>query len=271
MQPLFGQAMLDGLIIIGGSTVLAVGGLFVVRKKFKGETQKACHEVAGYLLAIIGSLYAILLGMIVVGSSAKVDQAAQKATVEANMLSNIAHMTQSFTPQFRQTILSCLYDYAVAAQGQDWSKVQDGQEKEATIPAYQRLWKEIAEFSPQGVKEVQAREHILSDMQELSDARRHRMIGARSTLSPVLWTVLIVGAVMIVLFTYFFFLENLLAQTVMTSFVVIFLSLNVYLVYLCQNPYRAEFAAKESGFGYSFTPNWFLDTEKSTDIKEAGK
>lgn len=73
---------------------------------------------------------------------------------------------------------------------------------------------------------------------------------------------------MIVLFTYFFFLESLLAQVVMTSFVVIFLSLNVYLVYLCQNPYRPEFGAKESGFGYSFTPVWFKEDKEDKENKD---
>lgn len=101
------SAILDGAIIIGGSTVLSVGGLFLVRKKFKSETQKACHEVGGYLLAIIGSLYAILLGMIVVGSNAKVDQAAQKATVEGP--------ESTFSPICKSSLMPAVIAWSVRA------------------------------------------------------------------------------------------------------------------------------------------------------------
>lgn len=102
---------------------------------------------------------------------------------------------------------------------------------------------------------------MLDDLEELSDARKYRMVAAKSQLSPVLWSVLITGGVMIVLFTYFFFVQSLLTQTLMTAFVAIFLSMNIYLIYVCQNPYRPELGAKEAGFGFSFDPNWFKDGE----------
>ncbi|HNH76946.1 MAG TPA: hypothetical protein PLF23_24365, partial [Candidatus Obscuribacter sp.] len=50
-------------------------------------------------------------------------------------------------------------------------------------------------------------------------------------------------------------------QTLMTAFVAIFLSMNIYLIYVCQNPYRPELGAKEAGFGFSFNANWFKDGE----------
>jgi hypothetical protein len=98
-------------------------------------------------------------------------------------------------------------------------------------------------------------------MEDLSAARRYRMVAAKNGLSSVLWAVLIAGGVLIVLFSYFFFLESLIAQTLMTAFVAIFISMNVYLIYICQNPYRHEFGAKKAGFGYSFTPSWFKETK----------
>ncbi|MBX9687182.1 MAG: DUF4239 domain-containing protein [Candidatus Obscuribacterales bacterium] len=252
-----------GIVLV--STVMALCGLFIVRKRISRAALEACHEVGGYLLAVVGTLYAILLGLIVVNAQSNVDQARQLAIAEANTLSNIYHLSRPFAQPSKQAIRDSLYGYALAIENQDWSKVEEGKEKEATVPEYRRLWREVTSYVPQGQNEQQCYSTMLADMEQLSDARRHRMVAARCGLSPVLWMVLIVGGAMIVLFTYFFFVESLLAQTLMTSFVVIFLALNIYLIYLYQNPYRKELGVKQAGFSYSFSPNWFKDDPKHPD------
>jgi hypothetical protein len=220
---------------------------------------EASHEVGGYLLAIIGTLYAILVGLIVVNAESKVDTASDKAVVEANRLTNIYHVSRSFEPTAKHKICESLYNYATIAVNQDWEKVENGGEKEGTTVPYRQLWKDIVGYAPRNENERECYAVLLQDLEELSDARKYRMVAAKSQLSPILWAVLIAGGTMIVLFTYFFFVENLISQLLMTGSVVIFLSMNVYLIYICQNPYRPELGAKEAGFGFSFNPNWFKD------------
>lgn len=250
----------DCLLIVGLTTALSVAGLLLVRKKFTRRQFESCHEVGGFLLSVVGTLYAILVGLIVVNSQGKVDEASQMSVSEANMLSNIYHLSSTFKEPARGNIHKHVYDYATAAVEQDWSRVEEGLEKEATIPAYQALWTEIIQYVPKEDNESQCYSTMLSNIQELSEARKYRMVAARGGLSPVLWSVLIAGGAMIILFTYFFFVESFVAQAIMTAFVAIFLSLNVYLIYICQNPYRPELGAKEAGFGFSFTPKWFKDS-----------
>jgi hypothetical protein len=261
------------ILIVGTTTVLSVAGLWLIRKRFSREQLESCHEVGGFLLSVVGTLYAILVGLIVVNSQGKVDAASQMAVSEANMLTNIYHLSNTFKQPARHEIHKHIYDYAVAVIDQDWARVEDGLEKEATIPAYQGLWKEITHYVPSNDKESQCYSTILGNIEELSAARKYRMVAAKGGLSPVLWAVLIAGGVMIVLFTYFFFVESFLAQAIMTMFVAVFLSLNVYLIFICQNPYRPELGAKNAGFGYSFTPNWYKDkplTESESDAKQNG-
>lgn len=261
------SSLIDCLLIVGCTTIFSIVGLFIVRKRFTREQLESCHEVGGFLLSVVGTLYAILVGLIVVNSQGKVDAASQMAVAEANMLSNIYHLSNTFKPPARTNIHKHIYDYATAAVKQDWSRVEEGLEKEATIPAYQGLWKEVTSYVPHEDNESQCYSTMLGNIQQLSEARKYRMVAARGGLSPVLWSVLIAGGAMIILFTYFFFVESFIAQAIMTVFVAVFLSLNVYLIYICQNPYRPELGAKEAGFGFSFTPNWFKDKRVETDTK----
>ncbi len=245
------------LLIIGLSTILSVTGLILVRKRFSPDLLKACHEVGGVMLAVIGTLYAIIIGMIVVNSQAKVEQASQMAISESNMLSSIFHLATTFEQPARQEIKDAIHEYASVVVEQDWSKVEQGKEKEASIPAYQKLWKTVTGYTPVNNKDQQSYSLMLSNMEELTAARRFRMVSAKGGLPLVLWAVLIAGGVLTIWFTYFFYMESLIAQIIMTAGVAIFMSMNVYLIYICQNPYRVELGVKRSGFGYDFTPRWF--------------
>lgn len=250
-------SLVECLLIIGLSTILSIGGLVLVRKRFSPELLKACHEVGGVMLAVIGTLYAIIIGMIVVNSQAKVDQASQMAISESNMLSSIFHLATTFEQPARDEIKEAIHEYALIAVAQDWSKVEEGKEKEGTITAYQKLWKTVTRYTPTNNRDSQSYSIMLGNMEELTAARRFRMVSAKGGLPMVLWAVLIAGGVLTIWFTYFFYMESLVAQIIMTAGVAIFMSMNVYLIYICQNPYRVELGVKRSGFGYDFTPRWF--------------
>ncbi len=251
------SSLVEFLLIIGLSTFLSIAGLVIVRKRFSPDLLKACHEVGGVMLAVIGTLYAIIIGMIVVNSQAKVDQASQMAISESNMLSSIFHLATTFQQPARDEIKEAIHQYASVVVEQDWSKVEQGKEKEASIPAYQKLWKTVTGYTPVNNKDQQSYSLMLSNMEELTAARRFRMVSAKGGLPLILWAVLIAGGVLTIWFTYFFYMESLIAQIIMTAGVAVFMSMNVYLIYICQNPYRVELGVKRTGFGYDFTPRWF--------------
>ena len=153
----------DGVLIIGGSLAVSLGGMWLVRTKIPRETLLANHEVAGYMLSIVGTLYAILLGLIVVNVQSKFEVANQMAMTEANCLSDIAHLAALYSDATRRKIHGHLYDYAMAAKEQDWSKVSTGEMQEATIKPYRQLWKTINKMELQGSKQERQRFHQWSD------------------------------------------------------------------------------------------------------------
>ena len=80
---------LQALLVIVFSCVLSVGGMLVVRRRVPYETLASYHEVAGYLLSIIGTLYAVLLGFVVVDAMTKVQEARITVEQEANAVANV--------------------------------------------------------------------------------------------------------------------------------------------------------------------------------------
>ena len=81
---------------------------------------------------------------------------------------------------------------------------------------------------------------MLSAMQVVADCRRFRLTAERHGLPPILWIVMIAGATITVLFTYFFTFETLYMQVIMTVLLSIILSLNIVLVKVLGHPYSGD-------------------------------
>jgi len=254
----------DSTLIVGGSTIAAIAGVWWVRQRFEKHDFKQHHEVAGYLMSVVGTLYAVLLGLIVVNVQGKFDQARIMAQTEANACSDIYQITRGFPKDVRHAIRADLKNYYVVVQNEDWEGIAMGEVIEQSVPAYQRMWHTVSEYQPAGNRESACYSNLLNTMQQLSDARRYRLFACKRGLSPIVWVVLTVGGVLTVLFTYFFWVRSTKTQLTLIAFVALFLSLNVLLVKLFDDPYRAELGIQRSSF--SFKPSIFDDDMDGTGI-----
>jgi Protein of unknown function (DUF4239) len=239
----------DTVVMLGGCLLFTAIGLYLVRRFFHRIDFKKHHEIAGYLLAVIGTMYSVLLGLIVVNVQTKFDQARLMAETEANCCSDIYNLTRGLPEDARLKIRTPLSNYYVVVQSENWEAVSEGTAVEGSVPAYQSMWRAIAGYQPIGNRETSCYQTILQTMKELSDARRFRIVARRRGLSPIIWCVLIVGAALTILFTFFFWVESTITQVALTIFVALFISLNLLLVKLFENPYRSELMIKHGAFG----------------------
>jgi hypothetical protein len=244
------NALFESIILVGGGVFFSVVGLVIVRRTFRRQDFKKHHEIAGYLISVVGTLYSILLGLIVVNVQSKFDESRTMAQAEASSCSDIANVGRGLDFGEASTICTCLRWYYTVVQSEDWERIGNGQETEASIPAYQGLWRAVAAVNPKTNRESACYSSMLDSMKRLSDARRYRMSAKKRGLSPIVWLVLVSGAIMIILFTYFFRVDSARTQTLLTIFVALFVSLDLLLVRLFENPYRNELLIKKGSFYY---------------------
>ena len=58
--------VLTGLLIVAVATVVAVGGLVLVQRLYSTERRKQHNDVAGFIYAVLGVSYAVLLGLMLI-------------------------------------------------------------------------------------------------------------------------------------------------------------------------------------------------------------
>lgn len=242
------NSFMVALILVGGSTFLSVGGMFLVRKFVHLEKLQSYHEVGGYLLAVLGTLYAVVLGFVVVNASEGMDGAKVNVEKEANAVADVFRLAEGFPTRSRQEIQIACDRYVHLVIDDEWKSMSEAQPNNQCWQQVDILWSSIRSCEPKTESQKAFYAQILTAMDEFGDCRRARLISAKNTVSPLLWVVLIVGGISTTVFTYFFGIDSIRVQALMTVLVSITLSSNVLLVALYSSPFSGEFGVKPLAF-----------------------
>ncbi len=81
--------ILTGLLIVAVAMLIAVGGLVVVQRLYSPDQRKQHNDVAGFIYAVLGVAYAVLLGLMLIAVWEKWNAAEAITTDEANELAGI--------------------------------------------------------------------------------------------------------------------------------------------------------------------------------------
>jgi hypothetical protein len=242
------NSLLQFVLVIGGITLASVAGLLLVRQRWKTVRTRQHHEVGGYMLSILATLYAVVLGFVVVDVSDNVQQAKVNIEAEANAMLNICMFSDGLPQKDSSAISAACLVYCNAVADKEWSGMPEGTLCPETYVAMRQIWVAIKECNPVNDKERAFYESILDNYNSMLSARRTRLVTAIGYVSPIMWVVLIGGAITTIGFTYFFSTQSLRSQIVMTVLVSITLALNLYLIIINSSPFAGEWKIRPQAF-----------------------
>lgn len=241
-------AYIYGLVWVSVATCIAVGGMLLVRRRYGIEVLASYHEVAGYLLSVVGTLYAVLLGFVVVDAMAHTMELRVLVDQEASGLANIYLCANGLPSETRLPIQKLCVDYADAVVNDEWEDMKRNTYSDKAFKTVWALWKSITSYDPKTERQITLHQQLTTEICSMTQNRRTRIVSARHGMNPLMWTVLNAGAALTVVFTYFFGVENLKAQMLMTFLVSLAISLNVFLVFVFSNPFIGDFAVQPDSF-----------------------
>ncbi len=106
-----------GLVVI--SVGLSLVGLLIVRKIVARETLEAQHEVAGFLIAVVGVIYAVLLAFVVIIVWEQYVSAENAVGDEAAAVGSLYRDGVALGAQGRQ-LRAAVNEYAVSVVDVEW-------------------------------------------------------------------------------------------------------------------------------------------------------
>jgi hypothetical protein len=231
---------MTGFLLVMASAGTAVLGMLAVRRTNEQRVLVACHEVGGYLLAVTGTLYAVLLGLIVVDAMSTFQEAHQTFVQESNALADIVLLARGTPGPQHQEMVRLAVEYAGLVTGPEWEAMDRGQISHEARGTALRLIEIVKRSEPRTESEKTIHDAQLEAAVQLWNCRRARTILAAQRIPTLKWFILIVGGVITVIFTYFFVIEHPKIQAAMTALVAILISLNIFLVMMFGYPFSGE-------------------------------
>ncbi|HXW51825.1 MAG TPA: hypothetical protein VEJ41_07535, partial [Candidatus Acidoferrales bacterium] len=110
------------------SAGVAVALHAVFRRLVPPEDLLPHHDVAGFLVSIVGVLYAVVLGFLVINVWASFDLAQRNADAETNDLSTILHLAKAFPEPARSQTQRLIARYAFEVRDREWPMLSHGEE-----------------------------------------------------------------------------------------------------------------------------------------------
>jgi hypothetical protein len=236
---LLGSAWFLAILLIL-AIAIAGGGLALARKQLAVYTLAKHHDVSGSVLSVVGTLYAVVLGFLVVGSFNTFETARLTTQHEADSLRDIFHLSLELPPATRNELRGECVNYADAMINDEWKTMQEGFASGSGRQAMFKLWTTTCRFEPKTNREINLQAAILTQLGSMSDARHQRLIKAAPEYGPIIWGVLLFGAAITVLLTYVFDIEQFGLHVCLTCLVTLIIGLNLILVALFSYPYSGD-------------------------------
>ena len=204
-----------GLLIVALAILMAVGGLILVQRLYSTDQRKQHNDVAGFIYAVLGVAYAVLLGLMLIAVWEKWEAADTITADEVNELAGIFWYAHALPQPEGGHIQQLVRSYERVVIEQEWPLMVQGRSSPKAWDTLDELRVTILGLKPpKDAKQMsydQMRyEEILVQLHELGNARRQRLLAAEQGVPPILWVVLILGGVITVGFTYLFGLNNTL-------------------------------------------------------------
>jgi len=216
---------------------VAVGcGLFI-RRRVGTEVLARHNDVAGFIYAVVGVVYAVLLGFTAIIVWEQFQDAQSTVEREADALVDLYRDSRVFPPEARDAVELHVRAYARLAVEKEWRAMAEGHSSDEVWAEYNELWRTYHEFEPSSDHQRLWYAESLHRLNELADARRGRLLSMQSAVPAVMWAVLIGGCVITLGFSFMFGTRNTRAQAIMTAGLALMIGGVLLSIFALQGPF----------------------------------
>src|SRR3954451_7047244 len=137
-----------GLFLVALAVVVAVVGLVLVQRLVPTERRKQHNDVAGFIYAVLGVAYAVLLGLMLIAVWEKWNAAETVTTEEANELAGIFYFAHALPQPEGRHIQELVRSYSQVVVEEEWPLMAQGKSSPEAWDTLDQLRGTILELTP---------------------------------------------------------------------------------------------------------------------------
>ena len=237
-----------GSLLVALFTGVACCGLLVVDRFVHVSLRKAHNDLAGFTIAIVSVLYAVLLAFIAIATWEAFIQASQTVENESGYAGGMYLDTAGLPEAKGQEIRNALAKYVSVVVTVEWPIQRQGNTPDQGWEPLRDLADAIATIHPQTSGQAVIEAELLKSWNELYDARSARLSAVQGHIPGIIWCIVFVGAAITTAYTYFFGFENFGMHLAMTATVAATLALVIVMIVALDWPFRGEISVSSEPF-----------------------
>ena len=121
------MSILYGVLVVGGVCLAAVGGLTLVQFLVPATSRQQHNDVAGFIYAVLGVIYAVLLALVVIAVWEDFGRARETVESEANAAAEIFWLAHRLPEPEGGRLQELTRSYAEEVVEREWPLMREGQ------------------------------------------------------------------------------------------------------------------------------------------------
>jgi hypothetical protein len=223
-----------GVVVV--PTAIAIGFQALVRWWVGVDRLLLNNEVAGFIFAIIGVVYAVLLAFVVIAVWDKFSEGQTAVARESAASAALFRYAEGEEPEAAR-LHDGLVDYLKLTIGRDWPAMGTDREDSETTEALSALYRAAMALNRMGTRSTADMTEVFSQIDNLTLARRVRLHLSTGLVPEIIWITLFAGAGLTVCFALFFGSPNGSAQLAMTAILSIVLASGLVVIISLDHPF----------------------------------
>jgi len=168
--------------------LLASGGLILVQQLVPIAARRQHNDVAGFIYAVLGVVYAVLLGLMVVAVWEDWNTALSTADDEASALAEIFWLADRMPESEGHHIQELARSYARVVVNEEWPLMEQKKSSPKAWDLLDEIRANLQGFDPSTPAQQVLYEQGFERMRDLAEARRERLLEAKHGLPAILWS-----------------------------------------------------------------------------------
>jgi hypothetical protein len=237
-----------GVLTVFLSVSCAVLGLALVQQRVPSALREAHNDVAGFIYAVLGVMYAVVLAFVAIAVWEDFEEANNVTHTEANNLADIYGLADQFPEPTRSRVQGLVRSYAQTVLDEEWALMQDGQSSPQAQALMNDIHQSIEEFEPSTAAEQVIYTQQLSRAEDLADARALRLVEINEGIPLVLHGILLIGGIITVAFTYLFGLKNTWSHRLMVAALTVIVAFTLFAINSLEHPFSGNVRVTPDAF-----------------------
>ncbi|WP_317441162.1 DUF4239 domain-containing protein [Streptomyces collinus] len=237
------------ILIVGGVIVLSLAACLVTRRIFPTLRNGVTNDVSRTVLELFGAIYGIVLAFVIVTLWTELEQVQAVVTSEATDLAVISRNSHSFPNEVHVKMDKAIGGYVHAVVDDAWPLMRVGKNSlSATSGRLEALYEVLREYNPKSASEQAFYNQTVERLNDVTAQRRTRILAATQRLPVLLQILTYGGALVVMLVTLLYGVENLKVQLFFVGSIALLVGLSLTLVLVLDHPFAGEVSVRPNPF-----------------------